>query len=151
MRALIFAVLLLPSCQSHFLSRWFADWKDYSLTQMASHATSGSLSEENRQELLFLFGDLSKAGNCGEIQSHIENNKALQFFEEELKLPKGFLFDELSDYSYESSLLQINKTVAQQAAFSIVSVWKTAVSLEEIRIVVYKVDKCYPSDYVEFI
>ena len=150
MRLLIFSLIFLSSCQSpQFLSDWFNRWKDSSLTYLASQSTSYSLSEEEREELLYLYGDLLDAKNCSQVQSYIEDNPVIVFFETELDLPKGFLFDVfVNNYSYEASLIQLNRSESEQAAFSTVSVWKTEVSLEDIEYVVNKVSKCYPDEYL---
>jgi len=150
MRLFIFLFLLLPACQGQ-ISNWFSQWKDYSLTQMASQATDDSLTEEDKEDILFLFYDLRSARDCNDIQFYVENDKMLHFFEETLDLPKGFLFDEFEDYSYEASLFQTSRNTAEAAVFSIVSVWKTEVSIQEINTVVDKVRKCYPREYYEFV
>ena len=150
MRLLIFSLIFLSSCQSpQFLSDWFNRWKDSSLTYLASQSTRDSLSEEERKELLYLFGDLLNAKNCSQVQSYIENNPVVVFFETELDLPKGFLFDVfVNNYSYEAALIQLDRSRSEQAAFSIVSVWKTKISLKDIEYIINKVSKCYPDEYL---
>ena len=142
----LFFLLILSSCQANSLSNWFSQWKDYSLTQLASQVTDSNLAQEDKQELLYLFGDI-RDSNCSEMQYHIENNKTLGLFEKQFDLPSGFLFDELIDYNYEASLLKINRSHAETVVFSIVSVWKTEVSLEEIKELINKVRRCYPNSY----
>ena len=142
--------MILSSCQgNHFLSHLFEEVKEYSLTQLASQTTRSSLNAEDREELLYLFDDLESARtDCDRIQFYIENNKTLRFFEEQLALPRGFLFDELNDYNYESSLIQMNRSASEKAVFSVVSVWKTKISLKEIEQVISRVRKCYPKEYL---
>lgn len=150
MRLFIFLVLFLISCQGQ-ISNWFSQWRDYSLTQMASQATDGSLTESDREDLLFLFDNLRIAKNCNEVQSYVESDRMLYFFEKTLDLQKGFLFDEFKDYSYEASLFQTSsRSAAEAAVFSIVSVWKTKFSIQEINEVIDKVSKCYPREYYDF-
>ena len=120
------------------------------MTQLASQAANSSLTAEDREDLLYLFDDLKSARtDCDRIQSYIENNDTLRFFEEQLNLPRGFLFDELNDYSYESSLTQMNRNRSEKAVFSVVSVWKTKFSLAEIEQVINRVRKCYPKEYLK--
>ena len=150
MRLFVFLFLLLPACQGH-ISNWFSQWKDYSLTQMASQATDDSLTERDKEDLLLLLYNLRSAKDCNEVQSYVENDRMLHFFEKTLDLPKGFLFDEFEDYSYETSFFQASRSTPEAVVFSIVSVWKTEASLQEIKEVVDKVRKCYPREYIEFV
>ena len=48
------------------------------------------------------------------------------------------------------AVVKLDKSPAEQVAFSIVSVWKTELVLGDIDYVLNKVSKCYPHDYVEF-
>ncbi len=138
------------SCQGNFsLSQWFGQLKDQGLTYFASRATENKLSAKDRQEFLYLFGDLSSASSCSQVRASIEGNTSLQFFEREFHLPKGFLFDEFLDYDYEEALLQAQREPSAEVAFSLVSVWKTELSLEEIEPIIKKVRICYPDEYLE--
>ena len=125
-------------------------WKDYSLTQIASQAVKYNLTEEDKREILFIAGDLISAKSCNQIRDILENNDLIRFFEKELYLESGFLFDVFRDYNYEEALLQLERSPAETVAFSIVSVWKTEFTLEEIDYLLNKINKCYPHDYVEF-
>ena len=148
MRLLIFSFLLLTGCQG--VSDWFNSWKDYSLTQLASQAVNYNLTEDDKQEVLFISGDLIEAKSCNQIRDILENNELIRFFTKELKLERGFLFDVFRDYDYERALLKLDKSPAEHVAFSIVSVWKTEFSIEEIDYLLNKISRCYPHDYVEF-
>lgn len=140
-------LLLLSSCHFDSLSSWFNQQKDSLLTQ-ASQATTSSLTQEDKEELLYLFFDLQDAKSCSHVKSHIETNKALRSFEKSFKLPEGFLFDGLINYDHEASLFKVNRSPPETVVFSIVSVWKTEFSLEEIEELINKVVKCYPDEYL---
>ena len=137
-----FCFVSLFSCQ------WFQQRKDDLLTQLASRATDNKLAEDQQEELLELFVDIRDAKRCAHVQSHIEENETLQFFEKQFNLPRGFLFDGLISYSYETSLVTVDRSESENVVFSIVSVWKTEASLEEIEQLIEKVKKCYPDEYL---
>ena len=137
-----YCFLILSSCQ------WFQERKDTVLTRLASQATDDKITEDQKRELMVLFVDIRNAEGCPYIQSQIEKNKILRYFEEEFDVPTGFLFDGLIDYDYEVSLRTRHRNRVETVVFSIVSVWKTAVSLAEIEGVINKVRKCYPDEYL---
>ena len=138
----IFCFVTLFSCQ------WLNQRKDDVLTQLASRTTDNKLSEDQKEELFELFVGIRDARRCSHVQSHIEENEALQFFERQFNLPRGFLFDGLISYSHETSLVTIDRSASENVVFSIVSVWKTEASLEEIEQLIEKVRKCYPDEYL---
>lgn len=130
------------------MSHWFGQQKEDVLTYLASQATEDNLAEEDKENILLLFIDLWEAKSCSKLRSHIEDNETLRFFEDRYDLPSGFLFDELINYDYETSLTNANRDTAETVVFSVVSVWKTRASVEEIEEVVTKVVKCYPDEYL---
>ena len=147
MRFFFCFLFFLNSCQADYFSQMFNQWKDYSLTQLASQTTKEVLPEKDKKKLIYLYQDLSRANNCEEVQSLIEENQILVFFESNMGLNRGFLFDALLNYNYEKSLF-MNRNKEQQVAFSIVSVWKTKFSLDQINSLIKKINKCYPDEYV---
>ena len=149
MRLLIFSFVFLSACNApKSFSSWLNQWKDYSLTRLASSADRG-LNEEERDGLFALYNDLLLAENCSQIQSYLEDDPVLLLFQKSLNLPRGFLFDVFVDnYSYELSLIKRKRSAAEQVAFTVVSAWKTQVSLEDIKYVITKAVKCYPDEYV---
>lgn len=117
---------------------------------MASQTVNQNLSLEDKENLLDLFDHLTNisANRCDQIQAYIEDNRTLQLFETSLGLNRGFLFDGLYNYDYISSLLEFNRDNLGKATFSVVSVWKTTASLEEINGIASKIIKCYPQEYL---
>lgn len=137
-----FLSLSLLSCQG--VANWLSEWKDYSLTQLASQATDSNLAPKDKEELLDLFLDIRETSKCSQVQRYLENHSILRLFEKEFKLNKGYLFDVFLDYDYEKSLLNLERTPEENVAFTVVSVWKTKFSLEEIEEVIVAVRSCYP-------
>ena len=123
---------------------WLSEWKDYSLTQFASRVTDYNLTPEDKRDLLNLIFDIRSASTCSKVQLYIEENPALYLFERELSLRRGFLFDVFLDYDYEKSLVNLNRNQEENIAFTVVSLWKTQFSLEEIKEVIITVRSCYP-------
>ena len=140
--------LLLSACQTGSLSNWFNQGKEDALTYLASQVVDNSLSEETKEDLLYLFVDLKEAKSCSKLQSYIEDNNTLRFFEKHLDLPNGFLFDELLNYDYEAALTKTDRSEVENVVFSVLSVWKTEASTEEIKELITKVVKCYPDEYL---
>ena len=145
MRLFVFFVLslVLFSCQGGF-QNWLSNWKDYSLTKLASQVTNYSLAPEDKEDLLNLFLDISEASSCSQVKLYIEEHPTLRLFEREFELARGFAFDVFLDYDYEESLLSLDRTREEDAVFTVVSVWKTEFSLEEIKEVIIDIRSCYP-------
>ena len=151
MKRLIFALIFCSSCQQgqNKLSNWWGGWKDYAITYMASESSS-YLNSVEKNILLDLFYDLKKAKSCGERQNLIESNSALKNLQKNYNLLRGWLFDALFNYDYERAIAQIrDRSLKEQAAFTVVNVWKTSATIEEINQVIDQVSKCYPSEYVD--
>ena len=135
----------LLSCQTG----WMDQWKEYSLTQLASQSTS-ALNSDDRLDLIGLYNDLSSPRtNCDDVQFYLENHRVLVHFEDTLDLQRGFLFDGLENYNHQAFVSRANKTQLETAAFTVVSVWKSQFSLVEIQNVIYKVRQCYPYSSTE--
>ena len=151
MRYLILALIFCVSCQQRTssFSDWWGGWKDYAVTFMASESSKNYLNDSERQDLLDLFYDLKSAKDCAERQELIENNSTLKEIGEQNQFLRGWLFDVLFNYDYEKAILQIkDRSLGEKAAFTVVNVWKTSASIEQIKKVIEEVSKCYPSEYV---
>lgn len=150
---LISCFLILPSCSgiSNIFNNWFNQKKEGVITQLASKSTEDNLPEDQKTDLLYLYNEIKTATKpiCRNIQFYIENNETLIIFEKGLNLPKGFLFDGLIGYDYEKAFFNTSKSDIEKVVFSVVSVWKREISLQEIKEVIQKINKCYPPEYVD--
>ena len=151
MKCLILILIFCSSCQSGIsrLSNWWGDWKDYTVTYLASESTKSYLNEDETNDLLDLFEGLQRADSCNERQELIESNQTLKAFGKYYELPRGFLFDILFNYDYEKALTQFVRTIDEKIAFTIVNSWKTIASIKQINQVVEEISKCYPEEYVD--
>ena len=149
MRYWILFLVFFTSCQGggYFSDLW-SSWKDYTVTQIASQSAESYLGKNEREALLDLFDDLNQNISCDKRQELIEKNDTLYLFGKEYKQPHGYLFDILFNYDYESAFTKIDKTIEEKLAFTIVSVWKTIASIDQINRVVEEISKCYPKEYV---
>lgn len=131
-------------------SDWWGEWKDYSITYMASESTNSYLSEEEKKDLLYLFEDLQQADSCSQRQDIIERNQTLTVFGKQYDFLRGYLFDILFNYDYEKALIQVkNRTDEEKVAFTIVNSWKVTASIDKINRVIDQISKCYPKEYVD--
>ena len=141
----------LSSCQVHSVSDWFKQWKETSVTFLASQIAGNDFVGQDKENMLDLFENLQITDSCLRVQYYIEKNETLRFFEKRFKLPRGFLFDGFSsDYNYLSKIVDINKNSSDFVVFSIVTVWKTQFSLDAIQEVTRKIRDCYPSEYLRY-
>ena len=151
MKRLILFLIFCASCQGggNYLSNWWGYWKESAVTYLASESSKSYLNQDERFDLLDLFDDLQRAVSCDERQDLIEKNKTLKAFGQQYKLPRGYLFDILFNYDYEKALTQLNRDLLERLAFTIVNVWKTSASTQQINQVVEEISKCYPKEYVD--
>ena len=152
MKRLVLALIFCSSCQQgpSYVSNWWGAWKDYTITQLASQSAKSSLDEEERYDLLYLFEDLIHADSCNERQELIENNETLKMLGRQYDLPRGYLFDVLFNYDYEKAITNLGaRSVEEKTAFTVVNVWKTTASIEQINQVIRDISKCYPEEYVD--
>ena len=140
----LFFISSLFGCKN-YVSDLFSQWKDYSLTQMASHVADTNLSPDDKEALWDLFLDIEK-GNCSEVQYYFSNHDVLNLYRKEFNLPKKDLLKVFRYYDYEKSLLNTGKTTSEAVAFAVVSVWKTKFSLADIQDVITKIRLCHPKD-----
>ncbi|MCY4321801.1 MAG: hypothetical protein OXC37_05310 [Bdellovibrionaceae bacterium] len=152
MKRFILIIIFCSSCQNgqfQGFSDWFDAWKDYSVTYLASQSTDSYLTIQQRDDLLDLFEDLQGANTCRERQDLVEKNQTLKTFGRQYNFLRGYLFDILFNYDYETALLQINRSDEERVAFTVVNAWKTIASINEINRLIDQISKCYPKEYVD--
>ena len=145
---LLLFVLVLCSCQqAEGIKQWFNNWKEHGLTQLASEATSNSLTEGEKGNLLIIFLDIEKVStNCNALKEQIENHRFLRKIEEDNDFKRGFLFDSLYEYNYEKALFNSRnrKSTLEKWAFIAVGVWKTEFTMSRINQLIKDITDCYP-------
>ena len=131
-----------------YAQNFFNDWKEYTHTKLASAMSGATFSEEQEIDIFVLYQEIISADrDCGKIQEEIEDNETLLAYEKLFGFKKGFLFDEFMDFEYTKAVTTPTQDPRKMVALSVAAVWKQETSLEDLRMIIEQIRKCYPREY----
>ena len=115
------------------------------ISNMASSSSDQFFDEEQRRQMNNLLYDIFYAQSCVEIDRAIDSNPILQELEEDYETRRGFLYDELSQFSNLGNWLKVSSPTSERfLTQGIVIAWLSREQTGTVRYVIDRVRRCRP-------